>query len=81
MKGELLSRVSLNGNQIDEQGCHCRTYTHLHMELECRYELTTQDSVIINWLLFSEINLIKGCLPTADPKLICFFLLQKKLDS
>lgn len=64
MKGKLLSSISLNGNQIDEQGCiligkcHCRTYTHLHMDLECRYELTTQNSVIINFfLLFSEINL------------------------
>lgn len=79
MKGELLSRVSLNGNQIDEQGCHCRTYTHLHMELECRYELTTQDSVIINWLLFSEINLFDQRLSShSRPQVNLFLSVAKK---
>lgn len=50
MKGKLLSRASLNEDQIDEQGyiligkCHCRTYMHLHMDIKCRYDLTIQDS-------------------------------------
>lgn len=63
MKGKLPSRASLNEDQIDEQGyilrgkCHCGTYMHLHMDIECGYELITQYCVSINWLLFSEINL------------------------
>lgn len=78
MKGELLSRVSLNGNQIDEQVCHCRIYTHLHMDLECRHELTTQDSVIINWLLFSEINLFDQRLSSHSRPQVNLFLFVAK---